>query len=98
MTSTLIPENARWPPTLDLVEVLPPGFAETLATVLESGHQEAAARIITAAAGLDDAGLQLFLELFAERVRESSKPISESELERFLGAAEAVKREPPSAL
>jgi hypothetical protein len=78
------------------VEVLPPDFGETLAAVLESGHEAAAARIITAASGLDDEGLQVFLELFAERVRESSKPVSESELERFLRAASAEKREPPT--
>lgn len=63
-----------------------------LATALEPGHAAAAALIINEATELDDAGLQVFLELFAERVRESGRPVTEAELLRFLRAASRVRR------
>jgi hypothetical protein len=53
---------------------LPPDFAEDLARVLEPPHRGEAAGIIKAASALDDEGLRRFLELFAQRVRESVVP------------------------
>jgi hypothetical protein len=69
------------------MEHLPPDFAEDLAEVLEPSHRGAAAGIIKAASALDDEGLRIFLELFAQRVRESGKPITHTELEGFLMAS-----------
>jgi hypothetical protein len=43
-----------------------------------------AADIIKAASALDDEGLRTFLELFAQRVRESAVPITHAELKGFL--------------
>jgi hypothetical protein len=66
---------------------LPPDFAETLARVVEPGHQEGVAEVIEAATGLDDAGLRTFLEKFAARIRASPAPVRREELMRFLRAA-----------
>jgi hypothetical protein len=66
---------------------LPPNFAEDLAQVLEPSHREAAARIIEQATALDDEGLRMFLDLFAQRVRESRTPITHDELQKFLAAS-----------
>ncbi len=69
------------------MEHLPPDFAENLAQVLEPSHRDAAAGIIAAAVALDDEGLRIFLDLFAQRVRESGVPIRHAELQGFLVAA-----------
>jgi hypothetical protein len=66
---------------------LPPNFADDLAQVLEPSHRGAAAGIIEAAAALDDEGLRTFLELFAQRVRASGRPITQGELQHFLAAS-----------
>ena len=66
---------------------LPPNFADDLAKVLEPSHRGAAAGIIEAATALDDEGLRTFLELFAQRVRASRRPITQGELQRFLTAS-----------
>jgi hypothetical protein len=66
---------------------LPDDFAETLARVLEPGHQEATAGVIEAATLLDDDGLRRFLELFAARVRASAAPVRYEELHGFLRVA-----------
>jgi hypothetical protein len=66
---------------------LPPQFADDLAQVLEPSHREAAAAIIEAASKLDDDGLRKFLELFAQRVRESAAPVTHAELQDFLSAS-----------
>jgi hypothetical protein len=66
---------------------LPPNFADDLAEVLEPSHRDAAAGIIEAATALDDEGLRTFLELFAQRVRASGRPITQGELQRFLTAS-----------
>jgi hypothetical protein len=66
---------------------LPPNFADDLAQVLEPSHRDAAAGIIEAATALDDEGLRTFLELFAQRVRASGRPITQDELQRFLTAS-----------
>jgi hypothetical protein len=73
---------------------LPPDFAEDLAQVLEPAHRGAAAGIIKAASALDDEGLRTFLELFAERVRESGAPVTRTELEGFLLASKRSSRPP----
>jgi len=69
------------------MEHLPPDFAESLAQVLEPSDRDAAAGIIEAAGALDDEGLRIFLDLFAQRVRESGVPIRHAELQGFLVAA-----------
>lgn len=66
------------------MDPLPPDFAETLARVLEPGHEEQIAQIMEAATQLDDEGLRLFLVKFAARVRRSSAPVKPHELRRFL--------------
>lgn len=66
---------------------LPPNFAHDLAQVLEPSHRGAAAGIIEAATALDDEGLRTFLELFAQRVRASGRPITQGELHGFLSAS-----------
>ena len=71
---------------------LPPHFAEDLAQVLEPSHREAAAGIIEAASKLDDERLRKFLELFAQRVRESAAPVTHAELQDFLSAATRPRR------
>jgi hypothetical protein len=73
---------------------LPPDFAEDLAQVLEPAHRGAAAGIIRAATALDDEGLRIFLDLFAERVRESAVPITHAELKAFLMASKKSSRPP----
>jgi hypothetical protein len=73
---------------------LPPDFAEDLAQVLEPAHRGEAAGIIKDASALDDEGLRTFLELFAQRVRESEKPITHTELQAFLAASERSSRPP----
>ena len=71
---------------------LPPDFAQDLAQVLEPAHRGAAAGIIKAASALDDEGLRTFLELFAQRVRESGAPITHAELKGFLVASKRLRR------
>ncbi len=71
---------------------LPPNFADDLAQVLEPSHRDAAAAVIEAATALDDEGLRTFLELFAQRVRASTKPITQAELQRFLAASKDSHR------
>lgn len=71
-----------------LMEHFPPDFAEDLAQVLEHSQHGAAADIIKAASALNDEGLRTFLELFAQRVRESGEPITHAELKRFLVASQ----------
>ncbi len=71
---------------------LPPDFADDLARVLEPAHRGEAAGIIQAASALDDEGLRRFLELFANRVRESGAPITHAELKRFLVASKRSRR------
>ena len=71
---------------------LPPDFAEDLAQVLEPADRGAAAGIIKGASTLDDEGLRTFLELFANRVRESGAPITHAELKRFLVASQRLRR------
>ena len=66
---------------------LPPDFADDLAQVLEPSDRGAAAGIIEAATSLNDEGLRTFLELFAQRVRASAKPVTQGELQRFLAAS-----------
>ena len=66
---------------------LPADFADTLAQVLEPGHQQAAAGVIEAAARLDDASLRRFLELFAARIRASGAPVKYEELHGLLRVA-----------
>ncbi len=73
---------------------LPPDFAEDLAQLLEPTHRGAAAGIVKAASALDDEGLRTFLELFAQRVRESGAPITEAELKGFLVASKRSRRPP----
>jgi hypothetical protein len=73
---------------------LPTDFAEDLAQVLEPADRGAAAAIIKAASALDDEGLRTFLELFAQRVRESAVPITHAELEGFLVASRRSRRSP----
>jgi hypothetical protein len=73
---------------------LPPDFAEALAQVLEPAQSGAAAGIINAASALDDDGLRIFLELFAQRVRESGAPITHAELKGFLVTASKSSRPP----
>ncbi|HZK72893.1 MAG TPA: hypothetical protein VFD88_02690, partial [Clostridia bacterium] len=67
-----------------LMDSLPPDFAETLARVVEPGHEAAVAEVIEAATRLDDEGLQRFLEQFAARVRSSPAPLRHEELRRLL--------------
>ena len=66
------------------MEPLPPGFAKQLLQVIEPGVEGAAAEVIGAAIHLDDARLGKFLELLADRVRASAKPITEPELRDLL--------------
>jgi len=71
---------------------LPPNFAEDLAQVLEPSQREEAAAILQAASALDDEGLRTFLELFAQRVRESEAPITHAELQGFLETSNRSRR------
>ncbi len=73
---------------------LPPDFAEDLAQILEPADRSKAAGIIKAASALNDDGLRTFLELFAQRVRESGAPITHAELKGFLAAASKSSRPP----
>lgn len=66
---------------------LPDDFADTLSRVIDPESQDDAARVIDAAAQLDDEELRVFLKLFAARVRESTVPITGAELRRFLRTA-----------
>ena len=74
------------------MEHLPPDFAEELAQVLEPSQRSAAAGIIEAATALDDECLRVFLDLFAQRVRASEKPVTHAELQGFLAAARKSRR------
>jgi hypothetical protein len=69
------------------MDQLPPDFAETLAQVLEPGHQAAVAGILEAATGLDDDGLRVFLEMFGARIRASPAAVRQEELHAFLKAS-----------
>ncbi len=69
------------------MEPLPPDFARQLAEVLEPGAEGTAAEVIQAAIRLDDARLEQFLGLLAERVRSSRRRITQSELRGFLRAS-----------
>jgi hypothetical protein len=69
------------------MDQLPPDFAETLARVVEPGHEAAVAEVIEAATRLDDDGLRTFLEKFAARVRDSPAPVRREELRQFLRAS-----------
>ena len=71
------------------MDQLPPDFAESLARVLEPGDESAAAEVIQAASRLNDAGLRIFLERFAARVRSSPAPVRRDELMQFLRVATA---------
>jgi len=71
---------------------LPPDFADDLARLLEPAHRGEAAEIIKAASALDDVGLRTFLELFAQRVRESGAPITHAELKAFVLASKKPHR------
>jgi len=73
---------------------LPPDLAHDLAQVLEPAHRGAAAGIIKAASALDYKGVRTFLEPFAQRVRESGKPITHGELEGFLAASRSRTGDP----
>jgi hypothetical protein len=73
---------------------LPADFADELAQVLDPADRGAAAGIIKAANELDDEGLRTFLELFAQRVRESAVPITHAELKGFLLASKRSRRSP----
>lgn len=72
------------------MSALPDEFAQTLARVLEPGHEDEAAEIIQAATMLDDEGLRIFLGLFAGRVRGSGAPVRSEELRTFLQRAAAA--------
>ncbi len=74
-----------------VMQHLPPNFADDLAQVLEPSHRDAAAGIIEAATALDDEGLRTFLDLFAQRVRASSRPITQGELQRFLASSKRAR-------
>jgi hypothetical protein len=74
------------------MEHLPPEFADQLAEVLEPAQRDAAAGIIKAATALDDDALRMFLDLFAQRVRESGELVTHAELQGFLEAARESRR------
>jgi len=75
------------------MEPLPPGFAKQLLQVIEPGDEGAAAEVIGAAIHLDDARLGKFLELLADRVRSSAKPITEPELRDLLKKSTKPERQ-----
>ena len=62
--------------------------------VIEPGDEGAAAEVIGTAIHLDDARLGKFLELLADRVRESAKPITEVELRALLKTSTKPERPP----
>ena len=66
------------------MEPLPPDFAKQLLQVIEPGGEGVAAEVIGAAIHMDDARLGKFLELLADRVRSSARPITEPELRDLL--------------
>jgi hypothetical protein len=66
---------------------LPADFARQLAEILEPGDEHAAAQVLQAAIRLDDVRLGNFLEMLAERVRSSARPITGAELRAFLRAS-----------
>ena len=78
------------------MQPLPPGFAKQLLQVIEPGDEGAAAEVIGAAIHLDDARLGKFLELLADRVRSSARPITELELRDLLKKSTKPER-PPAA-
>lgn len=77
------------------VPALPADFARQLAEILKPGDEQAAAQVIEAAIRLDDARLAHFLDLLAERVRSSGRPISGSELREFLRVSAKSGRAAP---
>ena len=77
------------------MEPLPPDFAKQLLQVIEPGVEGAAAEVFGAAIHLDGARLGKFLELLADRVRSSGKPITEAELRDLL--KKSTKPERPAA-
>lgn len=76
---------------------LPADFARQLAEILEPGDERAAAEVLHAAIRLDDARLGSFLELVADRVRGSSRPVTGEELRAFLRASTRAGRREPGA-
>ena len=72
---------------------LPADFAETLAQVLEPGHEAAVAGILEKATRLDDDGLRIFLEMFSARIRASPAAVRQDELQGFLKASSKGGRE-----
>ena len=78
------------------MQPLPPGFAKQLLQVIEPGDEGAAAEVIGAAIHLDDVRLGKFLELLADRVRSSARPITELELRDLLKKSTKPER-PPAA-
>jgi hypothetical protein len=74
---------------------LPADFADMLARIVEPGHQADIAAIIESATQLDDDGLRIFLQKFAERVRSSAAPVRREELRVFL--RESKEQGPASA-
>ncbi len=66
---------------------LPEDFAELLLSVLDPADAAEAASLLTRAAALDDAQLELFLAAFTERVRESPAPVTAAELRAWLDAS-----------
>lgn len=77
------------------VPALPADFARQLAEILRPGDEQDAAQVIQAAIRLDDVRLANFLDLLAERVRSSARPISGSELREFLRVAAKSGRVAP---
>src|SRR6266446_6179742 len=86
MTTGCIASDSRFSRLLHSawMEPLPADFAKQLLQVIEPGGEGAAAEVIGAAVHLDDARLGIFLELLADRVRSSAKPITEPELRDLL--------------
>jgi hypothetical protein len=78
------------------MEPLPPDFAKQLLQVIEPGGEGAAAEVIGAAIHLDDVRLGTFLQLLADRVRASARPITEVELRALLKTSKGPERRPAS--
>jgi hypothetical protein len=77
---------------------LPPDFGEMLARVMAPGELEPAGEALEQALRLDDERLAAFLEMFAERVRASSEPVTSGELLSLVRAADrgAAAQSPPA--
>jgi hypothetical protein len=70
-----------------LVDPIPDDFARQLADLIQPEDRSAVGEIIATATTLDDRRLRAFLDLFAERVRESAAPITRAEMDRLLREA-----------